>query len=214
MQKQPKSTSVQTLKRLPTYLSCLKEYRASGQQNISAGALAGIVGLNEVQVRKDIASVSTSGGKPRTGFVLDELISDIEGFLGYNSVTEAVLVGVGHLGRALLSYQGFQNYGLKIVAAFDSDPQVCGLSVNDVKVLPVAKLQGLCRRMNTRIGIIAVPGGSAQEVCDLMVGSGILAIWNFAPVSLSVPEGIFVHREDMAASLALISKHLSQNLHQ
>lgn len=199
------SISKQTLKRLPIYLNYLKSYAQSGAENISATFIADSLGLNHVQVRKDLASVS-SGGRPKTGYVTVDLMADIERFLGYDNTDSAVIVGYGKLGRALMSYEGFENYGLDIVAAFDKDEKVL-----EEKVFPISKLQDLCRRLKVRIGIITVPASAAQGVCNLLVESGILAIWNFAPVHLQVPEGILVQNENMASSLAVLSKHLSES---
>ncbi|NCB04373.1 MAG: redox-sensing transcriptional repressor Rex, partial [Clostridia bacterium] len=112
--------SKQTLLRLPAYLNYLKQLVQTGAANVSATGIAEALGLNQVQVRKDLALVS-DGGKPKTGYQIRELISDIERFLGYDNTNGAVLVGAGHLGRALLSYSGFKNYGLEMVAAFDEN---------------------------------------------------------------------------------------------
>ena len=116
------------------------------------------------------------------------------------------------MGRALLSYRGFEAYGLSIVAAFDVDPNLTGGEISGKQVLPMSKLPSICQSMNIHIGIITVPASQAQAVCDALVGSGVLAIWNFAPMHLNTPEGILVQNENMAASLAVLSKHLSERL--
>lgn len=206
-----KSISAQALRRLPMYLNYLKSLPAEHSLNISATMIAEALRLNDVQVRKDLALVST-GGRPKIGYITKNLIFDIENFLGYDNADSAVLAGAGDLGRALLSYEGFSKYGLNIVAAFDVDDKLIGTAINGKKVLSSDKLKDLCSRMKVRIGIIAVPAPHAQEICNLMVESGILAIWNFAPVHLSVPEHIIVQNEDMAFSLARLSKNLSEKL--
>ena len=119
-------------------------------------------------------------------------------------------MGAGKLGRALLSFDGFPQYGLNILAAFDTDPAAANTRVGDKMVLPLEKLPDLCRRTKVRIGIITVPGEHAQQVCDLLIQSGILAIWNFAYVHLEVPPGILVQNENMAVSLAILSNHLKE----
>ncbi|MEG1500867.1 MAG: redox-sensing transcriptional repressor Rex, partial [Clostridiales bacterium] len=119
--------SKQTLQRLPYYLHYLKSSTEKGRENISARLIADELRLNEIQVRKDLASVSKSGGKPKTGFLIKSLIEDIEEFLGYNNIDGVVLVGAGQLGRTLLSYRGFDNYGINIEAAFDVDETLIGL---------------------------------------------------------------------------------------
>lgn len=203
--------SKQTLLRLPAYLNYLKQLVQTGAANVSATGIAEALGLNQVQVRKDLALVS-DGGKPKTGYQIRELISDIERFLGYDNTNGAVLVGAGHLGRALLSYSGFKNYGLEMVAAFDENEAVIGTVINGHEVLSIHRLRDLCARMKIHIGIITVPAEAAQQVCDRLVEGGIMAIWNFAPTILRVPEGILVQNENMAASLAVLSNHLSDKL--
>ena len=123
---------------------------------------------------------------------------------------DAVLIGVGSLGKALLSYNGFEHYGMNIVAAFDISKNIIGNEVGGKKVLHVEKTSEICRRLNIHIGIITVPEETAQIVCDQLVAGGVSAIWNFAPVHLSAPENILIQNENMAASLALLSKHLQQ----
>ena len=177
--------------------------------NISAKALGNALGFGEIQVRKDLSSVS-DGGKPKVGYCAAALVKDIEFFLGYDNVSDAVLVGAGKLGRALMSYEGFRAYGLNIVAAFDSDLEKCGTDESGKNILPINKMDDLCRRMKIEIGIIAVPAGEAQNVCDILVKSGIEAIWNFAPTHLSVPQGVILKNEIMAASLAVLSKNLAE----
>lgn len=204
------SVSIQTLQRLPDYLNCLKSLLSASVETVSAKTVAEYLGLGEIQVRKDLASVST-GGKPKIGYVTRDLIRDLETYLGYHDSHDAVLVGAGKLGKALLSYEGFREYGLNIVAAFDTK----GPEADDDmpgKIHSVETLSDLCRRLKIRIGIITVPAGSAQEVCDTLVQSGVLAIWNFAPTHLHVPSNILVKNENMAVSLAILSQHLSKKL--
>ena len=112
------TVSAQTLRRLPAYLNYLKKVYTEGRKNISAKAIAEALGLGEIQVRKDIASAS-SGGRPKVGYSVKELILELEEYLGYNDANDAVLVGAGKLGSALMSYQGFKEYGLNIVAGID-----------------------------------------------------------------------------------------------
>lgn len=204
----PKAISIQALSRLPQYLQYLRTLPP--QAYISAKALGLALGYGEIQVRKDLSVVS-DGGRPKLGYCTGDLILDIEAFLGYDNASDAVLVGAGRLGRALLAYGGFASYGLNIVAAFDCDARACAEKVCGKQVFPVAKLENLCRRMKIEIGIITVPAASAQPVCDALVGSGVKAIWNFAPVHLEVPKGVLIKNENMAASLAVLSKHLSES---
>ena len=201
-----------TIGRMPSYLRFLKEKELAGERTISSTAIAEELNLNAVQVRKDLAVISSVAGKPKLGFEIADLIADINCFLGYDNVTDAVLVGAGGLGRALVGYGGFKNYGLNIVAAFDSSPELIGKSFGGVQVFDAAETSRLVRRLNVLIGIIAVPKEAAQQVADELVEGGVRAIWNFAPANLVLPQGIAVKNEDMAASLAILSKRLAQIL--
>ena len=204
--------SKETLQRLPSYLRYLKELCQQGVENISSTTIAEKFKLNAVSVRKDLAFVSEEGGKPKTGFVVADLISEISDFLGYNNIQDAILVGVGRLGSALLSYKGFNNYGLNIVASFDIKTDIDNKDPLGRKIYDIIKLPQLVKRLGIRIGIITVPAENAQEVCDLMIKSGIKAIWNFAPAHLITPDNVAVKNENMAASLAVLSQQLAQIL--
>ena len=195
----------QTLQRLPLYLSYLKELPEDGY--ISATGIADALGYNHVQVRKDLASVSHSG-RPKVGYATRDLIRDIERSLGYDSTHNAVLVGAGKLGSALLGYDGFTRYGLRIVMAFDEREALFGQEISDCPVRPASEIVSQCRQLDASIGIITVPAAQAQAVCDRLVEGGIEAIWNFAPVRLIVPDDILVQNENMASSLAVLSQHL------
>jgi len=208
----PVVLSKQALQRMPFYLQYLKKLSCEGQCIIAAPAVAEALSLNEVQVRKDFAAVSSTRGKPKTGFVVPDLIADMETFLGYRNVNEAVLVGAGSLGKALLSYKGFDDYGIKIAMAFDANEQVIGGEIFGKRIFSVTQLSDLCRRMRINIGIITVPAPQAQSVCDSLVAGGVRAIWNFAPAHLSAPAHILIQNENMAASLALLSKHLNDQI--
>lgn len=201
------SVSKAALGRLPSYLSYLKELSPEKVPYISATTIAKELNLGEVQVRKDLAVVS-GAGKPRLGYVTEELIEKLEDCLGYNQLTFAVLVGAGKLGRALLQYDGFERFGVKISAAFDSNEKVINLD-SKTEILPMNQFEIFCHKHNVKLGIITVGEGSAQTVCDQMVKSGITAIWNFAPCKLKVPSGVLLQNENLALSLAHLSNQLS-----
>ncbi len=205
------SISRQALQRLPLYLNYLKALPDTGPVNISATLIADGLKLNQVQVRKDLAAVS-SGGRPKTGYIASELIADISRFLGYDNVNNAVLAGAGRLGRVLLSHEGFHNCGIDIVAAFDTDEALLGSTCANKPVFRLDKMKDLCKRLNVHIGIITVPADAAQSICDRMVDSGILAVWNFTPVHLKVPEYVLVENENIVSTLAVLSKHVLSRL--
>ncbi len=207
---QRKEISKSVLKRLPGYLSYLKSLPTDPSAYISATALANALGMGEVQVRKDLAMVS-EGGRPKIGYLRESLIDDIEQFLGYDNTNDAVLIGAGKLGLALLGYSGFEAYGLNILAAFDANPAM-EVSETGKPILPMDRMESFCKANKIRMGIITVPAEFAQQVCDQLIASGIKAVWNFAPTHLEVPENILVQNEDMATNLAVLSMHLQAQM--
>ena len=205
-----KKISKSVLKRLPGYLAYLKSMPEGSATHISATALANALGMGEVQVRKDLAMVS-DGGRPKIGYLREALIDDIEQFLGYDNTTDAVLIGAGKLGQALMGYKGFQEYGLNIMAAFDHKANM--EKTEDGKpIYHISKLESYCRRHKVLMGIITVPAEHAQEVADKLVAGGIKAIWSFASAHLEVPDNILVQYENMATSLAVLSMHLQAQI--
>ena len=204
-----KEISKAVLKRLPGYLSYLKGVPEGSSPYISATALANALNMGEVQVRKDLAMVS-DGGRPKIGYLRESLIEDISQFLGYDNTTDAILVGAGKLGQALLGYSGFAAYGLNILAAFDAAPAADDSDKG--RIYPMDELEAFCRQNQVLMGIITVPAPFAQQVCDRLIACGIKAIWNFAPTHLDVPQGILVQNENMATSLAVLSMHLQAQM--
>lgn len=192
-----------TMMRMPAYLRLLRAKSGDGERYVSSASIAEEMGLSAVAVRKDLALVSSAPGKPRMGFCIETLILDLETFLGYHRRTKAVVVGAGDLGRAILCYEGFENYGIHMAAAFDIAPAKVG-AVKGKPIYPMERLAEIVRREDIKLGVLAVPRGAAQGVCDEMVEAGIGAILSLAPAHLSVPEGVTVKYEDLAASLAAL----------
>jgi redox-sensing transcriptional repressor len=205
----PPSIPQPSLRRLPGYHHYLVELEAKGVTRVSCSAIGRDLNCIPVQVRKDLQYTGIIG-KPKTGYAVRELIQAIETFLGWNNVNEAFLVGVGHLGTALLGHEKFSRFGMRVVAAFDTDPAKVGQWIHETAVLPLEKLGDLARRMSIHLGIITAPAEVAQAVADEMVKAGIQAIWNFAPVTLKLPEHIIVHNEDLYSSLASLSWKLAR----
>jgi redox-sensing transcriptional repressor len=205
-----KKISKFVLKRLPGYLDYLKSLPEDAPPHISATTLANALGMGQVQVRKDLAMVS-DGGRPKIGYLRAALIDDIEQFLGYDNTTDAVLIGAGKLGQALMGYKGFDEYGLNILAAFDANPK-SDRTDEGKPIYPVSQLAQFCRENKVLMGIITVPADHAQTVADQLIAGGIKAIWNFAPTHLEVPGNILVQYENMATSLAVLSVHLQAQI--
>ena len=195
-----------TIRRLPTYLYKLSEMRKAGISIVATPELARYMNLGEIVIRKDLAITGVTG-QPGVGYKVKELIEAIKSYLNWDNASEAILVGAGSLGSALLGYEGFEEYGLKIIAAFDADPGKIGTEIHGRSVFGVDRLAEL-----VRIGIICVPAAFAQEVADAMVAGGIRAIWNFANVSLKVPDEVVVQREVIAGGLAVLSVKMNRRL--
>ncbi len=197
-EKQPVAKA--TLGRLPEYLRYLRS-TSPESKTVSATAISKALGYGEVQVRKDLNAVC-GAGKPKIGYVTEELIRAIEEHLTGGDCSRVVIVGAGKLGGALLDYDGFRAFGLEVAAAFDCVTDKCGISPKGKRILPIDRLEEYCRTESIRIGVITVPQASAQDVCDRMVRVGIRAIWNFSSVHLKVPENVLLQNENLALSLA------------
>jgi redox-sensing transcriptional repressor len=207
----PKMGRLPTIRRLPAYLHLLRRLQADGWASVSGTFLAEQLGLEAIQVRKDL-TITGIAGRPRIGFDVPALIAAIEAFLGWDNTTEAVLVGVGHLGSALLGYSEFARHGLSIVAAFDTDPAKVGQTVQGKPVYAMAKLGDLVRRLHIRIGILAVPAEHADDAAAALVDAGVAAIWNFTPTTLTVPGHVIVQHEDLSSGLAVLSRKVHDRL--
>ena len=205
------SIPITTIKRFPSYLRILNQAKDAGKKYISATNLAEELGLNPIQVRKDISSTGIEG-KPKIGFDIEELIHYITHVLGWDNTTDALIVGAGNLGSAIARYDGFASYGLKIVAIFDKSTEKIGTSVGSFTVKSMESLNRFIMENRISIAVITVPAIQAQAVCDLLVKCGIRGIWNFAPKDLKVPESVVVQRTDLATSFAVLSVKLSKKL--
>lgn len=191
--------SVVTLERLPKYLRILKKMQSENIDNVSSTSIAKELGFNPIQVRKDLACVSKADGKPGVGFVVNDLISDIEEFLNINTSKNIIVIGAGRLGQALMNYSGFENK-IKVVRAFDIDKNKC----DNKKIFLISGLKTFVKKNNISVAIITVPRNAAQFVCDEIINCGIKVIWNFAPINLKVPDDIRIKNEDLSASLAVL----------
>ncbi|HOI31889.1 MAG: redox-sensing transcriptional repressor Rex [Bacteroidales bacterium] len=206
--KKPVAVPEPTIRRMPAYLTLLRQLKDEGQEFISAPRLASFFNLDPTQVVKDLAYAGAAG-RPKVGYVVEKLVEILEEFLGFNRKHEAFLVGAGFLGSALIQYQGFREAGMKIVAAFDTDKKKIGKDISGVPVFDLAKFRDLAGRLHISIGIITTPSSAAQQIADLMVGWGIKAIWNFAPISIKVPPHVIVQDTHIYANLAVILNKLN-----
>jgi len=198
-----------TLKRLPQYLEVLNQLRRAGLKEVSATKISVFADVHQTLVRKDLAFTGIEN-IPKQGYRIKDLIKSIEACLNWSDTSPCFLVGVGHLGSALLGYQEFSQKGLSIIAGFDNAPQLIDTVVHGIPVHSVLEFTSMAKQKNIRIGIITVPPEAAQLVADIMIHSGIRAIWNFTPQKIQVPPGIIVEYVDMFASLAVLSRRLAE----
>lgn len=207
-----KSYSKNQLQRYPIYLKYFKQLAEEGVEDISSPKIAKELGYSEEQIRKDLQAVSDEAGRPKKGRNLQQLIDTLESFLGYRDSTTAVVIGTGHLGGALLNYPNFQEMGLSILAGFDVDPSKIGTTIGGKEIFALDKLPNLLPRLNAHIVIVTVPAQVAQNVVDIAVESGALAVWNFAPTHINVPDNIVIENVNLASSLAVLSHRLNSEL--
>lgn len=200
-----------SLRRLPVYYHFLQTMQAAGVANVSTTVIANALNLDPTLVRKDLETTGIVG-KPKVGYSLDILIQWIERFLGWHQINDAVLVGTGSLGTALLGYKRFRELGFQVVAGFDSDPAKVGGSVAGIEIHHIDDLPEECRRHAVRLGVITTPSSVAQSVADKMIQAGIRGIWNFAPVHLRVPDSVVLQSEDLYHSLAFLSFRLERKM--
>ena len=179
---------------------------------VSATKIAVFTDVHMTQVRKDLAYTGVVG-TPKVGHKIDELISAIEQCLNWNDASSCFLVGVGHLGKALMGYSELSRKGLRIIAAFDVNPELAGTELHEIPIYNVDKLSNLLNRLHIHIGIITTPADAAQEVADLLVANGVIAIWNFTPAKLNLPEEVIVENIDMSSSLAVLSRRVAEKLY-
>ncbi|MFA5623468.1 MAG: redox-sensing transcriptional repressor Rex [Bradymonadales bacterium] len=197
------------LLRVPLYIQALKQIKASApnMKTVSATVLTEKLQLNASQVRKDLSYAGLLG-KPRVGYAIDELIDALERLVGWDMIRYAFLAGAGHLAAALLAHEKIVSHGVRIVAAFDNDPNKIGKKFASVDTYAIDMLPSMAQSMKIDIGIIAVPHQAAQDVADLMVSGGIRGIWNFAPIRLNVRDDILVQNEDIFSSVVLLSQRI------
>lgn len=199
-----------SLERLAQYHQIAVRAGEDGNESLSSVYLSEILGVDETLVRKDMASVGIVG-KPRVGYSTGQIINKLQEILGLSQHTDAVLIGCGGIGSALLRYPGFRKYGLRISAAFDADFARVNQRVGDYVILPMEKCRSVINTFRVKVAILAVPADAAQEMADWLVRRGVQAIWNFAPIHLRVPAGIVVRNENLALGLADLIHRLRRN---
>ena len=201
------------LERLMRYLRYLDEVASREPiTRIASSQIAAALEIDATQIRKDFAAIGLVGSG-RVGFDVWEVRYAIRAVLGFDGRLEAVLVGAGHLGGALLAYTGFAAYGLSILAAFDEDPERVGSTLGGCTVRPMRALVPYIRARMIPLAIITTPAAAAQEVADQVVRGGVRAVWNFAGTEITVPPHVLVRREHISLGLAQVGHFLRHGAH-
>ena len=192
--------------RLSVYLRCLHRLQANGLRTVSSDALSKIAGVKPTQLRKDLAYFGHFGTRG-LGYNVEQLARMTSDLLGTNSLQPVILVGVGNLGLALLSYRGFEQEGFEIVAAFDTEPDPDRVRSKNivVSIYGMEKLAEIVAAQKVKMAIVTVPATAAQEVTNGLVGMGITGILNFAPLVLRVPDEVMVNNVNLAIELETLS---------
>ncbi len=196
-----------TLRRLPWYLAYIEILKGTGVSTVSTTRISRALNVDSSQIAKDLSFLNIKG-KPRIGYNISDLSQALSTFLGFSHEHRAIVVGVGSLGAALLQDKGLARYGLGIVAGFDVDPGLIGSRIGDVPVYAISEIERVRRETGASIGILTVPARKAQEMTDIMVSTGIKAIWNFTPYRVRVADGIVMANTSIYAHLALIYNRL------
>ena len=193
--------------RLPVYLRALQHMMDAGRSVTSSQELGERLGISAAQIRKDLSQFGEFG-KQGTGYTIEFLAQQIQAILKIEKVWEIALIGAGDMGHALAAYQGFNQRGFHISKIFDSDPNKIGKEIADYKILDIDFMEEEIKKSNIKIAMLAVPAQVAQEVTDKLVEAGIMAILNYAPVSINVPEGVRKQYIDPAVHLQRMSYYL------
>ncbi len=193
--------------RLPQYIRVLSSLMDQGVNIVSSQRLGEILQVTPAQIRKDLSYFGRFGKQGR-GYRVRHLIVELKEIMGLDRRWNVALVGVGRLGRAVLSYPGFAPEGFHVVAAFDADRRIVGRTVGSLKVQPVEELDRTVMERGIGIGIVGVPGPHAQEVIDRLVGAGVKAILNYAPIAAQAPDGVSVRNVDPVLAMQTMTFYL------
>lgn len=198
-----------TIYRLSVYLRCLQRLKENKIQTVSSEALARAAGVKPPQLRKDLTYFGQFGTRG-LGYDVEQLAKMIGNLLGTSRLQPVILVGVGNLGSALLSYRGFEQEGFELVAAFDMNPERHADRQSATPVLEMERIPDFVKKHRIRMGMVAVPASAAQEVINQLVEAGITGILNFAPIVAHVPESVMVNNVNLAIELENLSYFIQQ----
>ncbi|MEX0799807.1 MAG: redox-sensing transcriptional repressor Rex [Dehalococcoidia bacterium] len=197
--------------RLPLYSRALSSLEAEGREVVSSQELGTRLGVTPAQIRKDLSYFGRFGKQGR-GYNVRKLLEELRRILGLDRQWRMALVGVGRLGRAIIGYEGFGPQGFRIIAAFDVDPSRVGEQIDGLTIRDAREIAGALAREPVDVGIVAVPAEIAQDVIDTLVGCGVRAILNYAPIAARVPRGVYIKRIEPVLALQSMTYHLKNEV--
>lgn len=197
-----KIISEAVIKRLPKYYRAVKHLSEQNVEKISSKHLAELLGITASQVRQDFCNFG-GFGQQGYGYDVEKLKSELATIIGLDEQYNVVIIGAGNIGRALGGYQGFEKYGFKVQAMFDTNPIVD--NVNGIKVYNMSQFGDYVQNNKTDMAVIATPKAAAQSVADTIVANGIKSIWNFAPIDIRIPDDVAIENISMSESLLVLS---------
>lgn len=201
----------QAVYRLSVYMRCLMRLKANGLETVSSQALSSAAGVKPTQLRKDLTYFGQFGTRG-LGYDVNQLTEMIAEVLGTNTLQPVVLIGVGNLGKALISYKGFEREGFEIVSAFDANPGVVGLGkFMEIPVRPMDEIPEVLSEHQVRMAILCVPVEAAQSIVNVLIENGVTGILNFAPIVLLTPEGVTVNNVNLAIELENLSYFIQEH---
>ena len=200
-----------TIARLPQYIRCLSQLENAGLRTVHSADLAAHVGVSGAVVRRDLSYVGSYGTRG-VGYPVSELRDSVNRALGLATEHRMVIVGVGHMGRAIAGYTGFAERGLRVVGLFDIDPELIGSKAGNpgsevLEIMPLADLAAFVHTNDVAIAVVATPASAAQSVADLLVDAGSTSILNLSAVHLSVPDTVVVRPVDLATEIQILAVH-------
>ncbi|KYO68703.1 Redox-sensing transcriptional repressor Rex [Thermovenabulum gondwanense] len=205
-----KKISLAVIRRLPKYHKCLGELLRNNVEKVSSQELGQMLGFTASQVRQDLNNFGEFG-QQGYGYNVEQLYNEVAKILGLHTEHKMVIIGAGNLGQALANYKDFESHGFKIIAMFDINPRLTGLRIHGVPVYDLEELSYVINENNVDIAIIAVPKENAQQVADVLSGTIIKGIWNFAPIEIKVPPHIMVENVHLIDSLFTLSYKINEN---
>ena len=193
--------------RMPIYLRALQLMLEESRRVTSSQELGERLGISAAQIRKDLSQFGEFG-KQGTGYSIDYLSEQIRQILNIDRVWDVAVVGAGDIGSAVARYQGFSNRGFKVAMIFDSDPKKIGSQIGTFTIQDSQKLVKSIRQAGIQVAMVATPGPEAQAVADQLVSAGVKSILNYAPINLTVPDGVRVQYIDPVIHLQRMTYYL------